>query len=683
MIWLVSFPFHLFYLMTRSSAAIPTVDLSLLPHDRESVISSLRHALIYHGFFYVINYDAHLSHDIIEALADQSERFFNLSQEEKDKIQMSNSKHFLGYNGLEREITAGKIDWREQIDFCSTDSKLETYEHLYQNLVGPNQYPDEKKLPYFKKTIKYFLEGMDIFSVFFMKLIFESLSLQEHQFSPYFNIQQGQTNLNKMKLIRYPSNKELRHQEKFRESPSSQGCGPHKDSDFLTYLFSPTDVASLQVQDTAGKWLSVKPIPKSIIINVGQTLEYLTSGVCLASIHKVSTSTSTSRISIPFFQNVKIESVLEPLKIDDKFLQMRDERDTNRKQSVAFQFKPVLNEPIAVSVFKNRIKSHRDVSERWWPKELAKIDEETKRAQYNTNFPTEKNPELLNRILRLIKIFRTFHPSLVMELMRFTGDQSLRSFIPRVKLSQPTVTHTDLLRLFTIWPEFIEVSLNFDGDVMVDMGKTDRIPKITDLNYMNEQFEKKCEAWLKENEHLDDVPPLKLDKLRPEVDLEKLAKESQLRKEKRKTSLLLADVKSKITKPQKKDNSTLSMLERIRLKAKLKRESTVTPELKREQYLDSKLPQVLNILFTLPNRSQSISRLSEIIKTSLSATSMMALDDAEAVIKRLCTKFPDVFTFVNGKSLKVLKWKEFQVDALKQKLKTDHATWSKGLVQIV
>ncbi|KAH3685622.1 hypothetical protein WICPIJ_003422 [Wickerhamomyces pijperi] len=664
--------------MSGHAETIPTVDLSVLQYDRDSVLTTLRHALVDYGFFYLINYEDHLSHDIIEALADQTERFFNLPQEDKDKIQMVNSKHFLGYNGLEKEITAGKIDWREQIDFCSTDTELAEYDNLYENLVGPNQYPDAKKLPYFQKTIKYFLDGMDTFSVFLMKLIFESLSVNQHQYSKYFNINQGESNFNKMKLIRYPSEKELKSHSTLKESTFSQGCGPHKDSDFLTYLFSPTEVTSLQVQNLQGKWLSVDPIPKSIIINVGQTLEYLTSGVCLSSIHRVKTSSTTSRISIPFFQNVKIESVLQPLKLDDGLLKLRDERDLDRKQSVAFQFKPSLDEPIAVSVFKNRIKSHRDVSGKWWPKQLALIDEEERKAKESLeSTPREKNPELLAKVLRLTKIFKTFHSTLVMELMRVSVDLTLRYFIPKVKLSHPTVSYSDLLKLFTIWPDFIVISINFDGDVVIDLEKTDRLPKINDMDYMNGQFEKRCEAWVNSNKYADDIPPLQLHLVKPEVDFQKLDKEMESRIKERKNKNTTIPASSKISKPSntKKENSTMSILERIRMKEKARKENYQSPTAKRDQFLDSKLLQVLNILFTLSKRSQSISRLSEIIKNSLSSTSAISMEDAEAVIKRLCVKFPDIFVFVNGKSLKVLKWNEFQLSTLKKRLdETDEAT---------
>jgi isopenicillin N synthase-like dioxygenase len=42
----------------------------------------------------------------------------NLPLQEKLKIEMANSKHFLGYAKLGNEITAQKVDYREQFDVC-------------------------------------------------------------------------------------------------------------------------------------------------------------------------------------------------------------------------------------------------------------------------------------------------------------------------------------------------------------------------------------------------------------------------------------------------------------------------------------------------------------------------------------------------------------------------------------
>ena len=46
-------------------------------------------------------------------------RLFALPQDEKDRIAMRNSPHFLGYSRLGTELTKGATDQREQFDFAS------------------------------------------------------------------------------------------------------------------------------------------------------------------------------------------------------------------------------------------------------------------------------------------------------------------------------------------------------------------------------------------------------------------------------------------------------------------------------------------------------------------------------------------------------------------------------------
>ena len=47
----------------------------------------------------------------------QSGEFFNLPPEKKTSIAMMNSRHFRGYAAFGVEMTAGRRDLREQIDF--------------------------------------------------------------------------------------------------------------------------------------------------------------------------------------------------------------------------------------------------------------------------------------------------------------------------------------------------------------------------------------------------------------------------------------------------------------------------------------------------------------------------------------------------------------------------------------
>jgi hypothetical protein len=95
---------------------IPLLDFSLTmdPATKPEFLASLRYAIVHVGFFYVKN--TTVSSVIQENLIKKGIELFDLPLEEKLKIEMVNSKHFLGYVRLGTEITAMRPDHREQAD---------------------------------------------------------------------------------------------------------------------------------------------------------------------------------------------------------------------------------------------------------------------------------------------------------------------------------------------------------------------------------------------------------------------------------------------------------------------------------------------------------------------------------------------------------------------------------------
>jgi isopenicillin N synthase-like dioxygenase len=88
-------------------------------------LESLRKAVVNVGFFYIKNTPISLA--IQETLVQKGIEVFELPLEEKLKVEMANSKHFLGYAKLGTEITAMKPDYREQFDVSSLSQLLANY----------------------------------------------------------------------------------------------------------------------------------------------------------------------------------------------------------------------------------------------------------------------------------------------------------------------------------------------------------------------------------------------------------------------------------------------------------------------------------------------------------------------------------------------------------------------------
>ncbi|KAJ5917975.1 hypothetical protein N7454_010350 [Penicillium verhagenii] len=261
---------------------------------------------------------------------------------------MVNSPHFLGYSRLGAEITARKLDHREQFDW-----------------------PDEEAIPEFRFIVEQYIEEVSQFATSFTALIAEALDLPPTALNQAFETPQQ----HKLKLIKYPPPTADGNDSGF------QGVGAHKDSGFVTFLLQATPHHGLEVQNKAGTWVSAPPIPNSFVVNIGRALEALTGGICTATTHRVSLHPENfvdaegnslgPRFSFPLFQGVSLD--LSASKIDLVVPEhIRDlVKDEKVKSDAEATFNSMFQTSIGQGTFIARITSHQDVGERFYPDILA------------------------------------------------------------------------------------------------------------------------------------------------------------------------------------------------------------------------------------------------------------------------------------------------------------------------
>jgi isopenicillin N synthase-like dioxygenase len=300
------------------------------------------------------------------------------------KIEMKNAKSFLGYSRLSAEITAGEVDHREQIDLSTEHAIPGPEAPLYHNLVSPNQWPSEQSSPGFRAAYTEYMRRMGAISVYFTSLIAEAISLPADAFDKYFDEDQQ----HKLKIIKYPDLGQLGR----AGDAQGQGVGPHKDSMLTSYLLQATDHRGLQVQNVKGEWIDCPPLDGTLVVAIGQGLEALTQGVCVSTTHRVLSPAAGSgpRFSIPFFQGVKLDADFDELDRvgvgavpEDVRAQRRQivESAGGRVDDVEFTFKKGgAAKTLGEATLRNRVKSHPDVGERWYPDILRGIREEQARA---------------------------------------------------------------------------------------------------------------------------------------------------------------------------------------------------------------------------------------------------------------------------------------------------------------
>lgn len=356
---------------------LPVIDLKQAfdPKTKHIFLNELRNALVEVGFFTLINFDDYgpSSRDFAD-IEQQAVEFFALPKVYKNEVAMVNSPHFLGYTDVGSEITSGHVDLREQIDLATELPAPSKDLPLYHQIEGPNLWPNEKLLPHFRPVITSYINKMTNLSTVMRRLVAEAVGLPSDGFDRFFSENQQY----KMKIVSYP---DFQEGADGNHDEFQQGVGAHRDNTFMTFIYQAIEIeGSLQVENFEGKWVSVGKVPNSLVVNVGQLLESITDGICKATIHRVSSPKrgSGGRISIPFFQTLHTEAYQQTLvDFQPEVLSLRDNRDkqlTTWGTNIGFQFTPDLTkQPAGYSVFKNRVKSHQDVAQRWYPEILKEV----------------------------------------------------------------------------------------------------------------------------------------------------------------------------------------------------------------------------------------------------------------------------------------------------------------------
>ncbi|KAF2156360.1 Clavaminate synthase-like protein [Myriangium duriaei CBS 260.36] len=212
---------------------------------------------------------------------------------------------------------------------------------------------------------------MGLMSIQFTSLIAEAIGLPADAFDRFFDVSQQ----HKLKIVKYPDLDEL------GVEGGAQGVGPHKDSMLTSYLLQASHHRGLQVQNNEGEWIDCPPIDGTFVVAIGQGMEALTKGVCQSTTHRVLSPPrgTGARFSIPFFQGVSYDATFESMDVPESVQNLRKEillRRGAKKDDIEFTFKTGQWDHLGTATLYNRIKSHPDVGEKWYPKILASIREQ-------------------------------------------------------------------------------------------------------------------------------------------------------------------------------------------------------------------------------------------------------------------------------------------------------------------
>jgi isopenicillin N synthase-like dioxygenase len=151
-----------------------------------------------------------------------------------------------------------------------------------------------------------------------------------------------------LKLIRYPAVAPRTH--------DGQGVGAHKDPGVLTLLWIEPGAGGLEVQRDSA-WIEARPVPGSLVVNIGELLEWATDGYLRATVHRVLSPTGTrDRISVPFFFNPALNARIPRLELPASL----------RRAARGVEDDPgnVISDCFGANLLKARLRAHPDVAAR-------------------------------------------------------------------------------------------------------------------------------------------------------------------------------------------------------------------------------------------------------------------------------------------------------------------------------
>ena len=130
----------------------------------------------------------------------------------------------------------------------------------------------------------------------------------------------------------------------------------------------------LRFRTRNGDWIKAKPIPGTLVINIGRSLQALTKGVCTATTHRVNLSPENyisadgaplgPRYSFPIFQGIKTDGKDNSLDIPQHIKDLVKDENVRSEAEATFDKMFGQGDSVREAIFISRITSHQDVGAR-------------------------------------------------------------------------------------------------------------------------------------------------------------------------------------------------------------------------------------------------------------------------------------------------------------------------------
>ncbi|KAK4438137.1 2-oxoglutarate-dependent dioxygenase 19 [Sesamum alatum] len=227
----------------------------------------------------VINHG--IPEELMRAVIDVTNEFFNLPEEEKPEFQPENVLEPIRYG----------------TSFNTAKEKVFSWRDFLKVFVHPEFHCPDKPQPLREVLMEYCERSRQVVRKL-LKGISQSLGIEETEMEKSLGLN---SSLQIFIANLYP---------RCPDPDTAVGIAPHSDQGLLTLLIQ-NQVAGLQLQHK-GNWVNVTALPNSIMVVIGDHLEIFSNGKYKSVLHRAMVNNEKTRISIAMFNGPSVDTVVSP-----------------------------------------------------------------------------------------------------------------------------------------------------------------------------------------------------------------------------------------------------------------------------------------------------------------------------------------------------------------------------------
>jgi isopenicillin N synthase-like dioxygenase len=262
--------------------SIPVIDLNGLVTSPEATMQQISKACREWGFFQLVNHGVRT--DLLDGVRETWRGFFHEPMEVKRKYANS-PKTYEGFGSRLGTEKGAILDWSD-------------YYYLHYRPACNTKWPDQP--PSLREVMEEYTSEILRLGAALLKVFSVNLGLKEDSFQSAFG---GKDFGACLRANFYP---------KCPQPDLTLGLSSHSDPGGMAFLLPDEEVCGLQVRKD-DQWVTIKPEPHAIIVNIGDQIQVLSNAVYKSVEHRVVVNPNKERVSLAYFYNPNSDILIQPI----------------------------------------------------------------------------------------------------------------------------------------------------------------------------------------------------------------------------------------------------------------------------------------------------------------------------------------------------------------------------------